>query len=268
MKLSSCLAASLLVAQSSAISILLPLYIYPGNSLVTWEDEGVFSAIAAYPNVQWEVIVNPNSGPGNTSANSYPDANYIAGVSKLNSYANVKTIGYVDTKYTAQTYDEVISQVAAYAYWSTYSSENIALKGIFYDDFTISTAQADYTYAQDIATYAYDSFSDASVVFNPGTQSPTQYFDYCDTILDFEGAYADYGNQTTISGLSSNGSPLSKSAIVIHDTPTSTTSATIDNLVHTMDLDGVEFVYFTQDCCYNTIDSTFLLSLAAAVDAA
>lgn len=275
---------TLLAAQSSAISILLPLYIYPGDSVATWNSADLFSTIAAYPSVQWQIIVNPNSGPGNTSAMPYPDSNYIgafvsplirlqpltfisAGISQLNSYANVKTIGYVDTAYANRPYSSVIADIEAYAAWANYSPENIAVHGIFFDDFTISTTQASYTYAQNISAYTYANFPGASVVFNPGSQSPTQYFDYCDTILDFEGYYADYQNKTTISSISASGAPLGKSAIVIHDTPTTATAANIDSLIHTMNADGVEFMYFTQDCCYNAIDAAFLLSLAAAVNA-
>lgn len=284
MKVSQCLAAmALLAAQSSAISILLPLYVYPEDSLAAWNSAGLFSTIAAYPDVQWQIIVNPASGPGNTSANPYPDSNYIgtftrlsriysqpliffsAGISKLNSYSNVQTIGYVDTATGGRPYSSVTADIQAYANWANYSPKNIAVKGIFFDDFTVSTTQASYTYASNIANYAHEHVSGASVIFNPGGLSPVKYFDYADTIVEFENYYSDYASPKTISSISASGAPLGNSAVLIHDT--TATSATIDSLVHTLNADGVEFIYFTQDCCYNAINAAFLLSLAAAVNA-
>ena len=38
------------------------------------------------------VIINPDSGPGN---DSYPAADFVAGIKQLNSYSNVQTVGYV-----------------------------------------------------------------------------------------------------------------------------------------------------------------------------
>ncbi|KAF7966133.1 hypothetical protein HWV62_24988 [Athelia sp. TMB] len=266
MKVSQCLAAmALLAAQSSAISILLPLYVYPEDSLAAWNSAGLFSTIAAYPDVQWQIIVNPASGPGNTSANPYPDSNYIAGISKLNSYSNVQTIGYVDTATGGRPYSSVTADIQAYANWANYSPKNIAVKGIFFDDFTVSTTQASYTYASNITNYAHEHVSGASVIFNPGGLSPVKYFDYADTIVEFENYYSDYASPKTISSISASGAPLGNSAVLIHDT--TATSATIDSLVHTLNADGVEFIYFTQDCCYNAINAAFLLSLAAAVNA-
>jgi len=54
---------------ASSLFILLLLYTYPDNSAATWPD--VFSAVAAYPAVQWQIIINPNSGPGTSPEPPY-----------------------------------------------------------------------------------------------------------------------------------------------------------------------------------------------------
>ena len=103
----------LLAFSTTSMFILLPLYIYPGTSASAWSN--ATAAIAAYPKVQWQIIINPNSGPGTTS---YPtDSNYIAGISKLNSYPNVITLGYVDTNFAKRAYSAVTSDIDVYAKW-------------------------------------------------------------------------------------------------------------------------------------------------------
>ncbi|KAI4218048.1 MAG: hypothetical protein L6R36_009153, partial [Xanthoria steineri] len=119
-----------------SLFILLPLYLYPGTSASTWSN--VTAAIAANPTVQWQVIVNPNSGPG-----AYPpDANYIAALSKLNSYRNVATLGYVATNYGRIPYATLTSQIDVYARWATYTQANIAVDGVFFDEVN-NTAASD-----------------------------------------------------------------------------------------------------------------------------
>src|SRR2546423_12806063 len=91
---------------ASSLFILLPLYVYPGSDASAWS--AVTAAVAAYPSVQWQIVINPDSGPGSTQ---YPDSNYIAGISELNSYDNVQTLGYVDTSYTNRAYADVQSDI-------------------------------------------------------------------------------------------------------------------------------------------------------------
>ncbi|KAL8684158.1 MAG: hypothetical protein Q9224_006561, partial [Gallowayella concinna] len=111
--MSWCFSLALLFAIpiASALDILLPLYVYPGEGASAWSD--VFSTISSHPNVQFEVVVNPNSGPGTTS---FPtDPNIIAGVSKLNSFPNVHTVGYVLTGWGSRDNTTVEAEVDVYA---------------------------------------------------------------------------------------------------------------------------------------------------------
>jgi hypothetical protein len=76
------------------------------------------------------VIVNPSSGPGSSQ---YPDDQYSAGVQTLNTYPNVKTVGYVRTGYATRNISDVVSDVNTYAGWASKSS-TLAMHGIFFDE--------------------------------------------------------------------------------------------------------------------------------------
>jgi len=243
---------------TSSLFILLPLYVYPTSDASAWSP--VTSAIAAYPSVQWQIIINPDSGPGSSQ---YPDSNYIAGISELNGYGNVQTLGYVDTAHATRALADVESDINVYAGWADYTGANIGVDGIFFDDATTGTTDADYTYMHSASSYAYDKIpTDTTyVVFNPGTLSPTRYFNYADTIVEFEGTYANYAGQTTIDTFPDG--YLDQSAILIHDTPTTATN--IGSLVSTMIANGINATYFTYDCCYNSLSSTLLNQLASAI---
>lgn len=85
----------------------MPLYIYPTAS--AWNP--LLSAITAYPNLKFTVIINPNSGPSNF------DVTYQAAVANLRTFGNVELIGYVRTGYASRSMDEVESDVATYNSW-------------------------------------------------------------------------------------------------------------------------------------------------------
>ena len=84
----------------------------------------------AHPKLNFVVIVNPESGPGDSQ---FPDDNYDPEIRKLNSYLNVQTIGYVRTGYATRNISDVISEVNTYAGWYSKSPE-LAMHGIFFDE--------------------------------------------------------------------------------------------------------------------------------------
>ena len=96
----------------------------------------------ARPELQFLVVINPSSGPGNTT---YPDDNYSAQIIKLNNYTNVETVGYVRTGYATQNISLVTSEVATYAGWAT-KNNSLAMHGIFFDE-------APYEYSADAVSY-------------------------------------------------------------------------------------------------------------------
>ena len=254
---------TLLVLPATSLFILAPIYAYPGTSASAWSN--ITAAIAAYPKVHWQTIVNPNSGPGAVDSSGYPtDSNYIAAIAKLNSYPNVQTLGYVDTDYGRRAYSAVTHDIDLYAKWASYTKANITIDGIFFDDVNNTAATPIYTYYKNVSAYAYATVpTDVTpVVFNPGALAPTQLFSYADTIVEYEGTFANYKNDTTIKTIPA--AYRGQSAIIINSTPS---TANIASLVHTMILYGIEGVYFSADCCYNSFDGTLEKKQAAAVQA-
>lgn len=84
----------------------------------------------AHRNLDFTVIINPSSGPGSSQ---YPDDHYTTAVQKLNTYPNVKTVGYVRTGYATRNISTVVSEVDTYAGWASKSS-GLAMHGIFFDE--------------------------------------------------------------------------------------------------------------------------------------
>lgn len=57
---------SAIIAFASLVSstgILIPLYVWPEDD-TTWEP--VYTAVAAHPDILFQVIINPDSGPGDS----------------------------------------------------------------------------------------------------------------------------------------------------------------------------------------------------------
>ena len=243
------------ITTARATSIILPLYIYPLSGAWT----PVFNAISSTPSVHWQVVVNPNSGPG--PANTYPSSDYITALKQLNSYPNVETIGYVRTNYTNRPLSQVTTDVQTYAHWATYTTSNISVNGIFFDEAPYANLAAPIQYMSNASSFAYDTIPTANtkVVFNPGTSATAvQYFNYADTIVEFEDYYTAYKNQTTINTFPSGG--RTQSAVLVHTYTGST--ATLQSLVHTGIANKLASMYFTDDCCYN--DLIILGHLASA----
>jgi hypothetical protein len=112
-------------------TVLFPLYIYPDPC--AWNP--LYDAISSNPNLQFVVIVNPNSGPG--APPWWPNADYVREIPKLNSYANVQTVGYIRTTYCKRPIEEVLADIGTYARW--YQEEGVrglGVSGIFFDETT------------------------------------------------------------------------------------------------------------------------------------
>jgi hypothetical protein len=77
---------SLLNPSIRAAYITLPLYIDP--SPTAWAP--LYKAIASNPQLLFQLIINPNTGPGNTN---YPSSAYITAIYTLRNYSNVQLLG-------------------------------------------------------------------------------------------------------------------------------------------------------------------------------
>ena len=240
-----------------SLFILLPLYLYPDTSASAWSN--VTAAIAANKNVQWQIIVNPNSGPGTYP----PDANYIAAISKLNSYPNVVNVGYVATGYTRVSYESLTAQIDVYARWASYPDADIAVAGIFFDEVSNTATEEVYTYYQRASDYVSSkNLADGRVVFNPGAPAPARLFNYADTIVQYENALSSYKGGETIDSFQPGFN--NQTCVMIHS---AAEDVDVNPLVRTMVERGIQSVYFGVDCCYQAFSSELLGSLVSAVSA-
>lgn len=253
------LLTSLFVLPSYSLYILLPLYIYPEDG--SWAP--LINAVTAHPAVDFQIIINPDSGPG---ASQYPDPGYIAGIAQLNQFPNTQLLGYVHTSYAARPYADVTADINVYAGWANYTAADISLGGIFFDEVTASTNRVQKQYMKNISSYARSQIGNYPfnniIVFNPGEVIDKSYFAYCDTIVEFEDTYSNYQGQATINTFQ----PLyhQDTAIIINEV--SVDKKTVKSLVQTMQVNGIGGVYLTSDCCYNSFNTTLLNALTAAVD--
>lgn len=107
--------------------ILVPLYIYPEAK--AWDP--LFTAIKNNPSAAFTVVINPNSGPGNSKA---PDTDYTAAIKQLRATASadqiLELVGYVRTDYGKRAAAEVKADVAKYVGWP----DNVKMDGIFFDE--------------------------------------------------------------------------------------------------------------------------------------
>ena len=243
---------------SARPSLLVPLYIYPGVNHVAWKP--LLDSIKANPQIFYNVIVNPDSGPG---AGHYPDKSLVEAISTLNAIKNVRTVGYVDTSYTKRDITLVNKDIDTYANWASYKDANITVHGIFFDDVSSADSQSVYHYYERLGDYTRTHDNNIPyVIFNPGTIAPAQLFSYCDTMVEFESPYNTYQKTFTFNNLPPSSKLRRQSAVIINNLPT---SADVQGLVHKMASEGIGMLYATSDCCYQQLNGGILKLLTQAI---
>ena len=258
----------------TSLNILLPLYLYPGENGSAWNE--IFATISAHPKIQFDVVVNPNSGPG--VPNGPPtDPNIIASISKLNAFANVHTLGYVLTGHGSRDLAAITADVNTYASWNSispssstsdvrYSNSSSArpplhIGGIYFDESSNAPDIAMYNFYSSIASRARSAIPEARIAFNPGTIAATQYFEYCDLMVEFEASLSDYRIQDPVKRVPAGF--RAKTGLQIYDTPADTDVSTI---VAAVAGEGVGAIYFGADCCYKVWDAVLLKRVVVAVE--
>jgi hypothetical protein len=93
-------------------------------------DSGSCYRIQSHPSVDFIIVINPASGPGVTPL---PDENYTREITRLNSFPNVRTIGYVAVQYGRKVIQTAFEEVTQYAAWSE-QNKDLAMQGIFLDE--------------------------------------------------------------------------------------------------------------------------------------
>lgn len=140
-------------------NILIPLYVYPVPG--AWDH--LYAAIEKYPSLEFQVVLNPSSGPGLSSVGF--DSNWINATTVINSYPNIRTFGYVHLLRGDEPAQNIEANITQWASWNSYNQANISIHGIFFDE----TPDNDTVYMQNITDFAHSKLGPSSqIIFNPG----------------------------------------------------------------------------------------------------
>lgn len=193
---------------SGPISMLVPLYSYPGSDWNTVAASG-----SVVPTV---AIINPNSGPG-----TGPDSSYTSYMGTLNN-AGVEMIGYVHTSYGARAISDVKADIDVYA------SQFPHLVGIFLDEASADSSQISYytelySYILSFPGWKYD-------VLNPGAVPASGYNSIATQIVTYESAASGFASSSSPSGASCSNKNLF-SVITYAASSASTMESVVDSAV-------------------------------------
>ena len=87
--------------------------------------------VAKHPDLQFLVIINPNSGPG--AAPWWPNADYVREIARLNALPNVKTLGYICATYCRRSLDAALDDIETYGARGRNDARQ-GVDGIFVDE--------------------------------------------------------------------------------------------------------------------------------------
>ena len=91
-------------------------------------------SIAAHPDTEFVIVVNPGSGPYNgNNKEPLPGADYVREIPKLNVFSNVITVGYVRVGWCKRPLDDVFEEIDTYAAWSQ-DNPHMGMNGILLDE--------------------------------------------------------------------------------------------------------------------------------------
>lgn len=237
-------------ASKIAANVVIPLYVYP--SAGAWNR--YISTISAYPGITYSVIINPNNGPG---SGSKPDSNYIAGIAKLNSFKNVRTLGYVYTSEATRSISNVQTDIATYARWASYTGADIHMDGIFFDEAPSAYTKATANFMNTAASRARSVLKNSKVatpyvIFNPGTTPASAFYGLADNIVVFEDAWSQY-KSTRLNTIPS--AYRTKSTVIIHHFSGST--ADESKFVTALRQAGYSGSFVTRQSGYEAVSSSW-----------
>lgn len=89
------------------------------------------NSVGAHPELNFLVVVNPNSGPGD---GPLPGDDYIREVPKLNTFPNVLTVGYVRAGWCKRPLKDTIEDIGLFAGWRLHDIPGLYVNGIYLDE--------------------------------------------------------------------------------------------------------------------------------------
>lgn len=215
-----------LLSSVQATKVLLPLYVYPS----TWETPNpwqyIYDTIDRFPDVDFQVILNVDSGPGSGTAGYNED--WLSEVPKLNAFPNVHTFGYVHVSYGERATRHVAQDIKHWANWNTYNEANISVNGIFFDEVPNDAQKKKQKQELKrmglftrLAKKSFKSIPSFEVIFNPGTRVEDGlshgYFKLADQIIVYEEFAANYTADAPLANDYVPKGKADKSIILLHD---------------------------------------------------
>jgi len=160
------------------LTALVPAYFYPGGPSLTYWNQ--LDQAAHQINV--DVIVNPNSGPGTTT-----DPNYLSAIQNLDATPYGKAFGYVGTDFGMRPLAAVESDIQGYL--NLYGTH--AFAGFFIDQMsvlptTLSYYQQIYQFIKTTLGTSYTVIGNQGSPFLNGV-SPQNFLSTADVLNIFEG---------------------------------------------------------------------------------
>ena len=236
--------------------ILLPLYIYPAGN--AWQK--LYKQAAAYPNLDFTVVIDPADGPGSGAC---PDTNWITAIDTLNTLPNARLLAYVHTLQATRPLNDVYADIDKYASWKTKcktgsqqgKTYDLHLDGVFFDESPAVCDSSTCPYMRKATARVTSKLGAGSdyKVFNAGVHSnvviDAALYSLADTIIVFEDYYSAY-SQDKVTAIPS--AVRGKSAFIIHDFNGSTKdqAKVVDQLVG----GGILGVHMTTESDYDVWD--------------
>jgi hypothetical protein len=114
-----------------------------------------FYSITAHPELDFLIVVNPNSGPGDAAL---PGRDYVREVPKLNSFPNVRTVGYMAINYCRRPLSESCRDIELYAGWNRdHAIEGLYVQGIYIDETPNHVSDDSTKYLDEIKNFIKES---------------------------------------------------------------------------------------------------------------
>ncbi|KAE8139908.1 Spherulation-specific family 4-domain-containing protein [Aspergillus pseudotamarii] len=212
-------------SSTSKAKVIIPYYLYPSTGAWTPLEE----LIVANSDVQFTIIINPDNGPGSSTAS---DENFLAAVPRLASYGNALVLGYVSTQKGTRDISEVEKDIQTYAAWPSISGKSsFAVHGIFLDEAATDYNADTVTYYKNLASTIKQSDGlgpDNYIVTNPGAVPDESYLDIPDSTVIFESAYSEFQSAYSANEFEKiKGLDLSRFATMVYDIPSDTDLSTL-----------------------------------------
>ncbi|KAF2855797.1 hypothetical protein T440DRAFT_475158 [Plenodomus tracheiphilus IPT5] len=178
--------------------------------------------LSKYPDLQFVVIINPNSGPGD--APWWPNADYLREIRRLNGIQNVTLVGYVRATYCKRQIGDVFEDIETYASRSTTDGgSGLGMQGIFVDETVNLYSEASKKYLDDIdrKVHMTEGFGgDKLTIHNPGTAVNADLAaPGPDVTVVVETSYAEFVTDDYQEWLRTSSYDRSRSCYMLHSVP-------------------------------------------------